>query len=115
MSLVAAAIDWFLTYKQVKKVKVKVWQVSILHRALQLVIFLYCLIYSYLYDVAWAHIELPMGSFNAWGSSGDTNFSAPFAYCNNDSYSFVYWEPGWNYGTPPVCRQLTSGEVRSSQ
>ena len=42
---------------------------------------------------------------------GDTNFSAPFAYCNNDSYSFVYWEPGWNYGTPPVCRQLTSGEV----
>ena len=85
-----------------------------MYRFFQVCIFCYVLVYMWLFEAAWSYAEVPLGSFNAWGSDNDASTAMreqTFEYCNNASYSFVYWEPGWNYGTPPKCRKLTTNEV----
>ena len=73
------------------------------------------LVYAWFRDAGWSYQELPVGTFNAWGSDNGAGAamraSEEMTYCNNPEYSFVYWEPGWNYCTPPKCRKLSVNEV----
>ena len=108
-------LDRFLVYHKPRSIVIDSWQVGAVYRLLQLAIFVYVALYMYFYEASWAYSEVPMGSFNAWGSS-EADVTAKrnpssFTYCGNESYSFVYWEPGWNYGTPPECRPLSANEV----
>jgi len=113
--VIDGVISGLFKYQKPKVTVVDIWHVGFVYRCLQLGVFLFVLISMWFTEAGWAYSERPIGSFNAWGSDNGAATSMmsgkTFEYCNNESYSFVYWEPGWNYGTPPKCRSLTVNEV----
>ena len=103
-----------LAYKSPKFIKVDVPAVAVLHRCLQLLVFLLALVQLYFND-AWALAEVPSGTSNGWGEVGtmlkttnDPLLISKTQYCFNDTHS--YSEGTYNFERPQ-CEALLPGEL----
>ena len=67
-------LDSYLVYNKPRSISVDIWQVALVYRIFQIMIYLYVLLYMYFYEAGWSYSEIPIGSFNAWGSADTTKF-----------------------------------------
>lgn len=87
----------YLTYRTQKFVLIQEWPVGLTHKTFQILALIY-VIYSMASEETWAYSEVPMGTFNAYGSSGDYETQAKAStqaqvdekvYCGSTAYSYV--------------------------
>ena len=87
----------YLTYRTQKFVLIQEWPVGLTHKSFQILALVY-VIYSMTSEETWAYSEVPMGTFNAYGSSGDYDTQAKAStqaqvdekvYCGTTAYSYV--------------------------
>jgi hypothetical protein len=114
--LLQTIVDELMDYRTTRQMRVRVWQLGVTHRLMQLAIIIWVLV-DLNVNNSWAYSEVPTGDANAWEDGGRSGLKAAiggrahseFRYCSNASYDYVY-SASYQY-LRPRCRELQPEEA----